>query len=177
MEFFEILYTFTTCHQYLLVSIFEPMATTTVVTPVASLDLLILSKIAIMRYPPCLGTIMVMKKNVSKTNKHSYIKFPNDDIRDTADNDHKIEDVPWIRKVVLQGKIVPSLYSQSPNCLHYEFLLKFVSYDNMEGSLSRKKNRLQDWYFLLLKKKFVCYKKNQVAGLKFTFDTEKTNLL
>ena len=157
MEFFEILYTFTTCHQYLLVSIFEPMATTTVVTPVASLDLLILSKIAIMRYPPCLGTIKVMKKNVSKTNKHSYIKFPNDDVRDTADNDHKIEDVPWIRKVVLQGKIVPSLYSLSPNCLHYEFLLKFVSYDNMEGSLSRKKK--------------------QVAGLIFSFAKEKIHLL
>ena len=157
MEFFEILYTFTICHQYLLVSIFEPMATKTVVTPVASLDLLILSKIAIMRYPPCLGTIKVMKKNVSKTNKHSYIKFPNDDVRDTADNDHKIEDVPWIRKVVLQGKIILSLYNQSPNCLHYEFLIKFVSYGSMEGSLLRKKK--------------------QVAGLIFSFATEKIRFL
>ena len=157
MEFFEILYTFTICHQYLLVSIFEPMATTTVVTPVASLDLLILSKIAIMRYPPCLGTIKVMKKNVSKTNKHSYIKFPNDDVRDTADNDHKIEDVPWIRKVVLQGKIILSLYNQSSNCLHYEFLIKFVSYGSMEGSLLRKKK--------------------QVAGLIFSFATEKFRFL
>ena len=133
------------------------MVTTIVVTPVASLDLLILSKITIMHHPSCLGTIMVMKKNVSKTNKHFYIKFPNDDVRDTTDNDHKIEDVPWIRKVVLQGKIILSLYNQSSNCLHYEFLIKFVSYGSMEGSLLRKKK--------------------QVAGLIFSFPTEKIRFL